>query len=46
MSSTPQLRPHQPDVIARVEAEIAADHRPTLSCDEAVADLVANLADE
>ena len=26
MSSTPQLRPYQPDLIARVEAEIAVGH--------------------
>lgn len=45
MSSTPQLRPYQPDLIARVEAKIVADHRPTLSCDKAAADLVADLAE-
>jgi hypothetical protein len=45
MSSIPQLRPYQRDVIARVEAEIAAGHRPTLSCDQTAADLVADLAD-
>ncbi len=45
MSSTPQLRPYQRDVIAHVEAEIAAGHRPTLSWDESVAALVADLAD-
>ena len=45
MSSAPQLRPYQRDVIAHVEAEIAAGHRPTLSWDESVAALVADLAD-